>query len=427
MTAISLNDVNATPAHDLSAGLNEPEAASIPRALVGRQPILDRDLNVVGYELLFRTSAHEAPAPFDGNRATAEVIINTVTEIGLPNVVGQHPTFINFTDKLLIDGTARVLPQNHVVIEILEDVVVTGELTDALTGLVDAGYELALDDFVYGPKWDCLMTLASIIKIDVLALGREEVVAQVEYCKAYNVKLLAEKVETQAQFDEFFELGFDLFQGYFFAKPKVISQERLPENHVNLLHLLAKLQDTNASTSEIERLVSGDLTLSFKLLRYLNSAHFALPRKVDSIHRAVVYFGLDMLRRWAGLMAMANVDGKPSELLHTALVRARLCELLAERTNVNDPAEFFTVGLFSTLNALLDMPMRDVLTMLPLARETNDALTDYKGLPGEALSCALACEHSDWNKAQFATLKEAEIGNLYLESMQWAFEAGGSI
>ncbi|MCZ6664504.1 MAG: EAL domain-containing protein, partial [Gammaproteobacteria bacterium] len=318
MTTQSVGEVKISPAPDPAAEVDNSSASSGPRALVGRQPILDRALNVMGYELLFRPSAEEAPAPFDGNRATAQVILNTVTEIGLENVVGKHRAFINFTDELLIDGTARLLPHNQVVLEVLEDAVVNEELMEALTVLVDAGYELALDDFVYEPKWDYLMRLASIIKIDVLASSREEICSLFERCKAYDVKLLAEKVETQEQFDELFELGFDLFQGYFFTEPKVISQERIPENHINLLNLLAKLQDIKASTSEIERLVSLDISLSFKLLRSLNSAYFSMPQKIDSIHRAVVYVGLDMLRRWASLMVMANVEGKPSELLQTA-------------------------------------------------------------------------------------------------------------
>ena len=168
----------------------------------------------------FDLQLRKSRAPFDGNRATAQVIINTVTEIGLENILGKHRAFINFTDELLIDCTARLLPPNKVVLEVLEDAVVNDGLVESLTQIVDAGYELAQDDFVYSPQWDRLMALASIIKIDVNALGREEIAKQVEHCKAFNVKLLAEKVETQEQFDELFELGFDLFQGFFFAKPE---------------------------------------------------------------------------------------------------------------------------------------------------------------------------------------------------------------
>ena len=427
MNTLSDAEVNVALPREPPAGVDS-SASSASRALVGRQPILDRALDVMGYELLFRPSAEEVPAPFDGNRATAQVIINTVTEIGLENILGKHRAFINFTDELLIDCTARLLPPNKVVLEVLEDAVVNDGLVESLTQIVDAGYELAQDDFVYSPQWDRLMALASIIKIDVNALGREEIAKQVEHCKAFNVKLLAEKVETQEQFDELFELGFDLFQGFFFAKPKVISQERIPQNHMNILRLLAGLQDADATAREIERLVSGDLPLSFKLLRYLNSAYFALPQKVDSIHRAVVYFGLDMLRRWASLLAMANVEGKPPELLKIALVRARMCELLAQRAVLNNAASsFFTVGLFSTLCALLDVPMRDILTKLPLASEINDALTNYEGLLGEALNCALACEQCDWDEVKFSDLGEAEIGELYLESLQWALKTGSGI
>ncbi len=307
MTTLSISKSDTGPSLDPPAGAENSAARSGPRALVGRQPILDRALNVVGYELLFRPSTEEAAAPFDGNRATAQVILNTIAEIGLDNVVNGRPAFINFTDEHLISGTAQLLPQQQVVIEVLEDAVVNDELIDALTVLVNAGYTLALDDFVYDSKWDCLLEIASTVKIDILASSSEEIRSIVERSKSLNVKLLAEKVETQEQFDEMFELGFELFQAYFFAKPKVISHAILPPNHISLLRFLATLQDKEATADEIEGLVSQDASLSYKLLRCINSAHFALPQKIDSIRRAVVYFGLDLLRRWACLLAMANI------------------------------------------------------------------------------------------------------------------------
>ena len=171
MNTLSDAEVNVALPREPPAGVDS-SASSASRALVGRQPILDRALDVMGYELLFRPSAEEVPAPFDGNRATAQVIINTVTEIGLENILGKHRAFINFTDELLIDGTARLLPPNQVVLEVLEDAVVNDGLVESLTQIVDAGYELALDDFVYSPQWDRLMAFASIIKIDVKALEK---------------------------------------------------------------------------------------------------------------------------------------------------------------------------------------------------------------------------------------------------------------
>ena len=395
--------------------------------VVGRQPILDRNLEVVAYELLFRPSGNQVSAPFDGDRATADVILTTLAEIGLDNVVGKHRAFINFTEKLLTDSTAHLLPKDRVVLEILEDVNVTDELVDAVTALVNQGHELALDDFVYSPKWDRLLPLASIVKIDVLALNAEQIAAEFAHCEPYNVRMLAEKVETQEQFEELFELGFELFQGYFFAKPKIISQQRLPENHIGLLRLLAKLQDTSAATDEIESLVSADVTLSFKLLRYINSAHFALSRQVDSIHRALVYMGLDMLRRWASLMAMSSVEGKPSVLFETALVRARGCELLAERVGAKETGNFFIVGLFSMLSALLDTPIDEILAELPMAKDIDDALIEYRGPLGESLRCVLSCERGDSSEMKFSNLEETEISHLYVESMRWAFEAGASV
>lgn len=398
-----------------------------PQSLIGRQPILDRDGRVQAYELLFRPDAAAADRPFDGNQATASVIINALTEFGLDAVVGPHRAYINFTGDLLQSETALLLPKEQVVIEILEDVAISDALVAAVTGLARRGYELALDDFVYGPQWEPLIGLAATIKIDVLALDAAQLEAEVERLKRYEVKLLAEKVETAEQHEWLLELGFDLFQGYYYAKPNIVSRDRIPDDHHAVVRLLAVLNDRSATMEEIDALVSADVSLSYRLLRYLNSAFFALPKKVDSIRRALIFFGIDMLRQWVTLLVMAEVSGKPAVLMQNALVRARMCEQLAQMKGLPDPASYFTVGLFSVLDALLDTPMTVLVESLPLSADIVDALTNRGGDRGAALRCVCAYERCQWAEVEYGGVEREAIGKVYLQSIAWAFDAGSGL
>ncbi len=403
------------------------EAPSIPQTLIGRQPILDRDGRVQAYELLFRPDTIESGRPFDGNHAAANVIMNALTEFGLDHLVGQHRAFVNFTGELLQNDTALLLPKNRVVIEILEDIAIDDKLVEAVTGLARQGYELALDDFVYDRKWNPLIRVASTIKIDVLAMDAEAVAAHVTKLKRGAVKMLAEKVETRAQHEHLMELGFDLFQGYYYAKPDVVSRDRIPENHLAVARLLAALNNSSASMEEVEGLVTEDVSLSYRLLRYINSAFFALPQKVDSIRRALIYFGVDMLRRWVSVLVMASVSGKPKVLMQNALVRARMCEALAKCKQLPDPESYFTVGLFSILDALLDTPMATALEPLPLSSEIVDALINRGGERGAVLQCVCAYEECRWADVKYDGVDREDIGKAYLDSIEWALDAASGL
>ena len=407
----------------------DPEStpATIPQALIGRQPILDRGGKVEAYELLFRPDTDAAALPFEGNRATATVIVNALTEFSLDQLVGPHRAYINFTGEMLQDETALLLPKERIVIEILEDVTVNAELIEAVTSLTQQGYQVALDDFEYAPQWEPIMVLASTVKIDVLALDAAKIAEHVELLKRYDVTLLAEKVETLEQHAQLMELGFDLFQGYYYAKPNIVKRDRIPENHVAAVQLLATLYDDSATQEDIVALVSQDASLSYRLLRYFNSAFFSLPQKVDSIRRALIFFGLDMLRKWVGLLAIANVGGKSPVLLQNALVRAHMCEGLAKLKQLPDPESYFTVGLFSILDSLLDTPMETVTASMPLSEEIVDALVKCEGDRGAALRCVCAYEEARWADVEYGGIDRKEIGKLYLDSIEWAFEAASGI
>lgn len=402
-------------------------AADANQALIGRQPILDRFGRTRAYELLFRPTGVISDGEFDGNLATAKVITNALTEFDLDDLIGPHKAFVNFTEELLQNNTARLLPKERVVLEVLEDVQISKKLIKAVAILAEEGYEIALDDFVFEPAWEPLILLATTIKLDVLALNRAEVEAHVKKLERYDVKLLAEKVEDVEQHEWLMDLGFDLFQGYYYAKPNIVSRASIPQNHLAVVNLLAALNKKSSTIADIEKLVSEDVTLSYRLLRYINSAFVALPQKVDSIQRAVIYFGLDLLRQWASLLVMASVDGKPKVLMENALVRAHMCERLAAAIGLPDTESYFTVGLFSILDTLLDMPMESIVEPLPLAEEISDALVHGTGRYAFALKCVLAYERCDWGAVVFDGLEKSEIGKIYLESIDWAFDAAAGL
>ena len=387
---------------------------------IGRQPIYDRKLGVYAYELLFRAADMNTATITDGDKATSDVIINTFLEIGLDNIVGDRLAFINLTRSFFVNEHSISLPKDRVALELLEDIEADDEVVAGVKRLSDQGYTIALDDFIYHESLKPLVQLADIIKIDIMALDRDEVRDHVQALREHPPLLLAEKVETQEEFDYCMELGFDYFQGYFFAQPKVIRGQRLPNNRLAILKLLSQLQDPDISPQQLEDLIAQDVAFSYRILRYVNSASFAMPRTIESIQQAVVFLGLQSIKSWTTLLAMSQVDNKPAELVITALVRAKMAEELAKAQKADRPDSFFTVGLFSALDALMDNTMEEILTQLPLADHISDALLHRKGLHGEVLSSVLAYERGQWDRIPATRLKRSRIRDCYLTAVQWA-------
>lgn len=397
-------------------------ASSMSDIYIARQPIYDRDLNVYAYELLFRGDTTNEAGFVDGDQATSDVIVNTFMEIGLNNIVGDRLAFINLTRAFIVDERPISLPRDRVVLELLEDIDADEEVIQATRRFVEQGYKIALDDFIFHESLRPLVEAASIIKIDVMALEEAEIRAHVEELRHYPLKLLAEKVEHQAMYQLCVELGFDYFQGYFFAQPVVIQGQRLPNNRLSILRLLGRLQDPLLSTGELEELVSQDVTLSFRILRYVNSAALSLPRKIESIHEAVVLVGSQNIKHWALLLAMSSVDNKPVELVVMAMIRGKMAELLATALELPNPESYFTVGLFSALDALMDNSMEEILTQLPLADHIASALLHGEGSHGEVLNCVLAYERGYWEAVRCKLLPMPDIRNCYLDALKWAGE-----
>ena len=389
---------------------------------VGRQAIFDRNMSVYGYELLYRESDTGSVQISDGDLASSRVMLNAFMEMGLERIVGPHHAFINLTRSFFIDMPTIPFAKEQVVLELLEDLEVDDALIQSVADLAAQGYRLALDDYEFDPRWDPLLPYVSIIKVEVPAIDPNQLEQQVRNLRTHDVKLLAEKVETEEEHRLYHDQGFDYFQGYFFARPKTVTGQRLGENQLVIMQLLARLNNPNITVEELEELITKDAALSYKILRYINSAAMALPGKLDSIGQAIIYLGLRQIKAWANLIAMSRVENKPQELLYTALVRAYMCQQLIQKSGHSNPETAFTVGLLSALDLLLDAPLSEIVKELPVSDEIHSALLEKAGPFGEALACTLAYEFQHWEEAKFSKLDNHSICDIYLASTQQAFQ-----
>ncbi|MFZ0976533.1 MAG: HDOD domain-containing protein [Solirubrobacteraceae bacterium] len=391
---------------------------------VARQPIFNRALHVAGYELLFRGAEASSALVADSEGATASVVLNSFTEIGLERLVGANPAWVNVSREFVLSGLARTMPPGIVGLEILEDELLDERFVHALIDLKRLGYRLALDDFVYTVSAERVLGLVDVVKLDVLAMGREGMTREAARLRPYGVTLLAEKVETHEDHAWCVELGCELFQGFFFCQPELVHNRGIVANRASLLEIVAELQDPSVQLVHLERKISRDVALSFRLLRYINSAFFGLRFEISSIGQALALLGVDNLRRWATLTVLASVDGKTPELTVTALIRARFCELSGEQLPGPRPGELFTLGLFSVIDALMDAPIEDVIALIPFPADMRDALVHRAGEKGALLDSVTALEAGDFDRAQRLV---RGAGDLYLEALMWANGAAGAL
>ena len=389
---------------------------------VGRQPIYDRNLDVYGCELLFRNSDNNAVS-FDEitpDGATSTTIINSFFEFGLDKLVGDGLAFINLTEKFLLEDDALPIEPSQVVLEILEDIPVNDELIKSVERLSEQGFTIALDDYIYNPAHKPLLALADIIKIDIMQLSREDIIQHVNIFKEYKAKLLAEKIETRDEYEFCLDLGFEFFQGYFLSKPRIIKGKTLPTNKLAAINLLTTLQDPDARTADLEKQISIDASISYKLLKCINSAYYSLPREVDSIKQAIVFLGRRQISSIASMLALANTEDMPREIIHLAMIRARMCELIANAAGLKPPESYFTAGLLSALDIIMERDLAELIKPLPLSEDMVDALLHRKGTLGEVLKCTLACEVSDFEDAKFQGLDANDVNAAKFESVNWS-------
>lgn len=395
--------------------------------LVGRQAIFDRNMDVHAYELLYRDhkKAEEAVLP-DGDTATSRTLTNALIEIGLDRIAGNSRVFINFTESFFTEMQPIPFDKDRVVMEILEDIPVTDELVAGVKRLSDEGYTLALDDFEFDEKWRRILPYMDYIKLEVNEQTMPLVEKKMPALRSLKAKLLAEKVEDLFQFHRLHDLGFDFFQGYFFAKPSIVEERRLTNNQSIMLELLSRLNDPAVKVDELIELISQDAALSFKILRFINSAGVGLAREVNSIQQAVVLLGLARIKSWTTLIVMANMGDAPEELFNLGLLRANMCERMVRADGSGQPDVAYTVGLLSILDSLMSMPLDNVLAQLPLPEDIKAAIRNREGEYGEALACAQAIEENQWDQAK-SNLSKDELYELYLESSESAFKSLGEI
>jgi EAL and modified HD-GYP domain-containing signal transduction protein len=398
--------------------------ADLNEVFVARQPILDRRLVAVGYELLFRAGQATTAVVSDSEGATATVVLNSFTELGLERIVGSRTAWINVSREFVLQGLTRSIPPELVLLEILEDQLVDDEFVAAVRGLKQQGYRLALDDFQLTADVRPLLGLVDVVKLDLLELGREGLTKVISRLRPYGVTLLAEKLEEQEDFAFCVEAGCDLFQGYFFCVPELVRGKRVDANRQSLLQLLAALQDPGIELHELEQRIARDVGLSYRLLRYINSAFFGLRQEIRSIGQALALLGVQNLKQWAALSVFASVDEKPAELTVTALIRARFCELAAESDPGATGSEFFTAGLFSVVDALMDAPMEEVVASIPFTDDLRRALVGHEGAKGRLLDCVTALEAGEFTRAEAIIPHAAE---LYLSALTWANAAAESL
>ncbi len=394
--------------------------------IIGRQQIFDRKLNIYAYELLFRGTDFDLAFKEAATQATNQVITDTILEIGLNTIVGPHKAFINFTTQNILDKTPLHLPKDRIVIEVLENVEIDSRIVSNLKELSKLGYIIALDDFVFSDEWMPLVEFADIIKLDILEMGESKTRELIKRLKPYNVQLLAEKVENYAEYQYLVELGCDYFQGFFFNKPNIVSGKRLSVNQSAAIQLLNTVNNPDVEFEDLTKIISLDVGLSYKLLHYINSAFFSLPNKISSISHAISYLGLKEIKRWINILTLASLSNKPEAVMQNALIRGKMCEELANLSG-DKSDNFFLIGILSNLDTLLDIPLEEALSHLPLADDIVSAILHQQGLGGEALKCVMSYEHWDISSISFKNIDQSIIGDTYIKSISWAKDVMGNI
>jgi EAL and modified HD-GYP domain-containing signal transduction protein len=391
---------------------------------VARQPIYDSAMAVMAFELLYRPSPSETKARItDPRQATLEVISSAALEIGLDRLSGGQPVHINFPMELLVDVPDLPLPPNLVVIEVLEDVRAEPAVVEGIRKLRARGHRIALDDYSPQISDPRLLEFADIVKLEITHPPAGELQKLVKELKPRGVQLIAENVETPEDFESCVVLGFTGFQGYFLQHPQTFRAKRVPSSRLSTLRLVASLSNEQYSIDEIELLISQNVSMSYHVLRCINSSYYSLPRKIESIRQAIVILGLDHLRQLCSLLCLQGFDDRPPSLFVNAMTRARMCEQLGRLGGAKDTGPYFITGLFSLLNAMVGMPTQKIVEELPLSPAVARALVAGEGDLGKALKCTRAYERAAWDHVTYGNLPPALIRAAYVDALFWAEQA----
>lgn len=392
------------------------------KILMARQPIFNLDLNVVAYELLYRSEDGINPLPLiSGDQASSRVILHSYTSICDTGSMRILPAFVNFTQQMLEANTLPPVPPKEMVIEVLEDSIVSPKLIQAVKRHADAGYRIALDDFIYDSRFDPLLKIADIVKVDIRDLDAQQIKEQVQLLRPFNVVLLAEKVETHEEYMLCRQLGFSLFQGFFFSQPELLKGQSPQGNKLILMQLLAALNTHDVEIDTLKQLIERDPALTFKLLRLVNSSAFGLRREVNSLQEALVFLGMNQLKKWITLIAMADNYDKPTELTRQILLLARMSELVATTTPDVNAEQAFMAGLLLHLDALLSISREDIFSQVDISDDIKDALNGKTSPLGTLLQHVQHFMQGDWDSEDAVQLDEMQTH--YLSSLEWTRES----
>ncbi len=393
---------------------------------IARQPIFTVQKRLFAYELLYRGTKEFPLADVSGDRATTGLLTSTFLTEGIDVISDSKPCFVNFTEELLIQNTPSSFPKKTLVIEILEDVRPTKEVLAVCRDLSAEGYRIALDDFIYDKSLEPLIKLADIIKIDFRLTPVDSIRKTLQRLAKHKVKLLAEKVETYEEFEKAAKLGFSYFQGYFFNKPEKILIKELALAQITLYNLLAEVTKETTSIDKLYEIISKDVGISYKLLRFINSAYFYRLQEVKTVKHAMAYLGEEELRRFVILMILSDLASvKPNELVRLSLVRAKFCELLALQSQFkSSSSELFLMGLFSLIDSILDTEMNAIMDKLPIADEIKDALSSGTGDFMPFLRAIIAYERAEIPSCTDAVnqinVDMKLLPEIYFESLKYA-------
>lgn len=392
---------------------------------VARQPIYDSKLQVYGYELLFRTGYNNFFSHFDEDSASSDVITTSFMVVGLEELTSGCKAFVNFTKNLLIKDVATLFPNNLLAIELLESMPTDESVQKACRQLRHQGYQLVFDDFSIDNVNNPLLEFVDIIKVDFRMNSPEERQLIVQKRSMKDVKYLAEKVETQEEFKQALNWGYSFFQGYFLSKPAIHSGYVIPASKIAYLRILKEINKPDVDYYEVENIIKMDVSLSYKLLRFINSAFWGLNSKISSIRHAISMLGLRELRKWISLVALSNLaEDKPQELIQLSLVRAKMCEEIAVKLgHTKKSSEFFLMGLFSLIDVIIERPMADILANLPIVEDIKIALLGESNLYRMIFELILSYESGDWETFSTLTdelqLEEDDMPELFYSALKW--------
>lgn len=392
---------------------------------LARQPIFDRRQNVNAYEILYRSGIENSYSAIDGDKASKEVIYNTFQIFGIENLTNGKPVFINFTENLINEETATLFSKNHLVVEILETVTPSKKVIENSRALKKRGYRLALDDFIYKPEYEELIELADIIKVDFMLTDKEELNRLSQDIKSRNKTLLAEKVETREEFEYAKELGFTLFQGYFFSKPEIVISKKIHPIKTTCLQLVSEANKAEINFKKVSEIISMDLSMTYNLLKMVNSAAFGFKYEIKSVRQGVVALGEREIKKWIYLVIINTIGSdEPEELTRLSLIRARFIELIAKNTRYHiQSEELFLLGLLSLLDVILKRPMNEVLVELNAAYSTKNALIHRSGEYGTIYEMILCYERGEWDKVvEYSNTLRIDfnmVSKAYMDSLVW--------